>query len=263
MRQIAALAALAISLSALVCAQQGAGERVVVPARNSSRPRLVNASVLNGSITVKAYSGKEVIVETTGGRANAPARNPAGMRRIDGSGLEVTEEDNIVTVRVPPSNPAGLVITVPADTSLKLKTTRGAIEVDGVKGEVEVKGLNGRMNLMNISGAIVASNLNGEIKASLRRLDASKPMSFSTLNGPIDVTLPADARANLKMKTDRGEMYSDFEIKPSGDGAAGTSERKNGGRQIRFNRTLNGTINGGGPEISFYTLRGTINLRKM
>jgi hypothetical protein len=263
MKQLAALAALTLSVTALACAQQDTGERVVVPARNSSRPRLVNASLVNGSITVKTYSGKEVIVETTGGRANAPARNSAGMRRIDRpGGLEVTEEDNIVTVRLSPSHPGGLVITVPAETSLKLKTTGGAIDVDGVNGEVEAKGLNGGMSLTNISGAIVASNLNGEIKASLRRLDPSKPMSFSSLNGPIDVTLPPDAKANLKMRSDRGEVNSDFEIKLTGGGAAPANERMNGGRRVRFNRTMYGTINGGGPEISFYTLNGTIHLRK-
>jgi DUF4097 and DUF4098 domain-containing protein YvlB len=263
MKRLAAFAAITISLSALVCAQQGAGERVVVPARNSSRPWQVRASVLNGSITVKAYSGKEVIVETTGGHANATARNAAGMRRMDRpGGLSVTEEDNVVTVHVSPTNPADLMITVPADTSLKLETTRGAIEVDGVNGEVEAKGLNGRMNLLNISGTVVANNLNGEIKASLRRVDASKPMSFSSLNGAIDVTLPADAKANLKMRSDRGEINSDFEIKLTSGGRADANERMNGRRRVRFNRTMYGTINGGGPEISFYTLNGTINLRK-
>jgi DUF4097 and DUF4098 domain-containing protein YvlB len=265
MKRFVALAAIMSALCALACAQQAAGERVVVPARNSSRPRQVNASLLNGSITVKTYSGKEVIVEASGGAAAAPERNAEGMRRIGGGpgGLEVTEEDNVVTVRAQPVRPVNVVISVPADTSLKLNSTHGAIEVEGVNGEVEAKNLNGRISLTNVSGTVVANTINGELKVSMRRVDPAKPMSFSTLNGAIDVTLPADTKANLKMKTDHGEIYSDFEIKLTGGGA---STEKNGSKdgkfRVRFDRTMLGTINGGGPEISFYTLNGTINIRK-
>ena len=38
-------------------------ERVVVPARNSTRPRKVDVNLMSGAITIKAYAGKDVIVE--------------------------------------------------------------------------------------------------------------------------------------------------------------------------------------------------------
>ena len=35
-------------------------------------------------------------------------------------------------------------------------------------------------------------------------------MSFSSLNGTVDVTLPSDVKAKLMMKTNNGEIWSDF-----------------------------------------------------
>ena len=37
------------------------------------------------------------------------------------------------------------------------------------------------------------------------------------MNGEIDVTLPADIKANLKMKVDNGDMYTDFDVKLTND----------------------------------------------
>ncbi len=265
MKPILALGAVMFAACAVVSAQETTGDRVVVPARNSSRPRQVNATTLNGSITVKTYNGKDVIVETAGGRR--ADRESGGMRRIDAPrGLDVTEEDNVITVRLNPPAQGSLVITVPPDTSLKIKSNQGAVTAEGVRGEVEAKSLNGAINLTNISGAVVADTLNGALNIKLDRVDPAKPMSFSTLNGAIDVTLPADTKANLKMRTDHGEIYSDFEIKLTG-GSQDVQTRRPGDSKdaqfrVRFDRTMFGTINGGGPELSFRTLNGTINIRK-
>ena len=107
--------ALALAVCSLVRAQDAAGDRVVVPARNSTRPRKVDVSLMHGSITVKTYAGKEVIVETR----NASSRrdgSPAtvdGLRRLDfpTRGLTVEEEDNVVTVRMHANNSGEVVIS--------------------------------------------------------------------------------------------------------------------------------------------------------
>ncbi|MBZ5584889.1 MAG: DUF4097 domain-containing protein [Acidobacteriia bacterium] len=265
MKKMLALTATMFAACGLACAQEAAGDRVVVPARNSARPRQVNATLLTGSITVKTSAGKDVIVETSGGPRTEPAPPPpAGMRRIDSPhGLEVSEEDNVITVKLSPMVHANLVITVPPDTSLKLRSAEGPLTVDGVRGEIEAKNLDGAVTLTHVSGTVVADTLNGELNVSMDRVDPGKPMSFSTLNGAINVSLPAETKANLKMKTDNGSINSDFDIKLTGGGA--TTEpntTKDGKYRVRFDKTMYGTINGGGPEFSFRTLNGTINIRK-
>jgi hypothetical protein len=172
---------LMLSVCALACAQGITGDRVVVPARNTSHPRVVNANVLNGSITVKASSGNEVIVETGGARTN---RALAGMTRIDlPRGLDVEEEDNVITVRTHPGGSAHLAITVPTDTSLNLKSLNGSITVEGVHGEIDANSHNGQVTLADVSGTVVANTFNGALKVAMDRVDPAKPMSFSTFNG--------------------------------------------------------------------------------
>jgi DUF4097 and DUF4098 domain-containing protein YvlB len=76
---------------------------------------------------------------------------------------------------------------------------------------VDTDTLNGHTELTGISGTVVAHTLNGPIHVTMDRVDPSKPLSFSSLNGVIDVTLPADVKANVKFKTMRSDIYSDFE----------------------------------------------------
>lgn len=261
-----ALIGLTLSVCALVCAQDTTGNRIVVPARNTTQPRIVNATSTNGSITVKAYNGKEVIVETPsssrGRRSNE--RTPDGMHRIDlpARGLTVEEEDNVVTVRTNGSGVESMVISVPADTSLHLKSTQGSVEAEGVRGEVEAASTNGRVILTNISGTVVANTTNGSIKVTMDRVDPAKPMSFSTTNGSIDVTLPADTKANLKLRAVHGSIWSDFEMKLTGGQPATTRTDPNGPFRVDFDRTMYGSINGGGLEASFYTVNGRITIQK-
>jgi len=37
-------------------------------------------------------------------------------------------------------------------------------------------------------------------------------MAFSSLNGDIDVTFPADVKANVSIRSDRGDVFSDFDV---------------------------------------------------
>src|SRR5262245_9220530 len=121
MKRCIPLTGLVLLLFPLAPAQEVTGERVVVPARNTTRPRVVNVNTAQGSITVKAYNGKEVIVETRA-ETNAFSRRERerdGLRRIDlpPRGLSVEEEDNVVQVRATGPNSGLLVISVPFDTS--------------------------------------------------------------------------------------------------------------------------------------------------
>jgi len=261
-----------VAVGAILQPQERAADRVTVPFSDPARPKTVKVSLLQGGITVKGYNGAEVIVEARvrPGRSHELRRRepePAtkGLRRLDSAvtGLTVEEQDN--TVSVSAHGAADLDIQVPANTSLKLKSINdGAIQVEGVSGEIDANALNGVVRLTNVSGAVVAHSLNGTVTVVLDKVAADKPMSFSTLNGDVDVTLPAAAKARLKMKTDRGEIYSDFEVNLAAPvRPTATDSRKEGGKyRIQFDKTLQGTINGGGPEMQFTTLNGRIYLRK-
>ncbi len=299
-KQLKLLGLMVLGIVAILAfAQEQRVDRVVVPLSIPGKSVLVEAELMRGSITVKGYEGKDVIVEAKvrekslsgksaeqeaeegeeeaeenaavlAGKAvqKKSAEKAAGMKRISGAastGLEVEEEDNVVTIETGSwKNAVDLTIQVPSSANLKLgSNNEGDITVENVSGEIEVNNLNGSTHLKNVSGTVIADTLNGEVEVVLTKVTPDKPMSFSTMNGDIDVTFPADIKANVKMKTERGDVYSDFDIvlKP-GLQKVEEGKREGGKFRISFEKSILGSINGGGPEFKFNTFNGDIYIRK-
>lgn len=244
------------------------GDRLVVTLDDPSRPCSVKASMVNGSITVKGYDGKDVIVEAHV-RERERERSEGGPKRLNISttGLAVEEENNEVRVSTESyARAIDLTISVPAHASLKLRAVNdGDIVVTGVEGELDVDDVNGSVTLNNISGSAVAHALNGHLHATFVRVSPQKPMAFSSLNGDIDVTFPADVKANLSLKSDRGDVFSDFDVQLQATAPKQEVEdgRGHGGKyRVKIDKTVHGTINGGGPEYQFTNFNGSIYIRK-
>src|SRR5574342_225031 len=97
MREILLLAAVA----ALVNAQDGGVDRVSVPLSDPNRPVMLKVGILTGSISVKAYNGKEVVVEIKqlpdeDEEDSRKGKGKDGMRLIPNTsaGITIEEEDN-------------------------------------------------------------------------------------------------------------------------------------------------------------------------
>ncbi|HEX7573496.1 MAG TPA: DUF4097 family beta strand repeat-containing protein, partial [Bacteroidota bacterium] len=180
---------------------QPATERIPVPLTDPNRPVFLEVGIISGGIVVKGYAGKEVIVEATMAPEDdqdQPQAKPAGKMKLipnTSMGLTAEEEDNTVTISTGLrgiSHQIDLVIQVPAACSMKLSTVNGGdIRVENVNGDLEVNNTNGSITLKQIAGSAVAQTVNGEVRVEFTRVNADKAMSFSSLNGDIDVTFPA------------------------------------------------------------------------
>lgn len=255
-------------------------QQITMPFRDSSMPRKLVVEGGTGSLTIRAYDGQDAIIEYTGReipganvRGNRGGRNepPAGMHRIGGSrGLDITEESNTVKVNsqgIFGGTARDMVIQVPAQTSVNVKTMfGGSMTLENIAGDIEAENFNGQVTINNASGSVVAHSMNGKILVSLSKVPPDKSMSFSTFNGDVDVTLPADTKARFKMRTDFGEIYTDFDVKMEANAPPVVQEEKdNKGktrRRVRVDGTETGTINGGGPEMQFTTFNGRILIHK-
>lgn len=279
---------LLIGAAVLGLAEDAKVDRAVVPLTTPGKPALIKAGVITGGITVKGYTGKEVIVEARvreekldegdedydaepadDEKDKDEADKSAGMKLIPvvGTGLEVEEQDNVVTISSESwKNAVDLVIQVPSASNLELSSTNdGDIVVENVSGTIEVGNVNGSNTLRNVSGNVVAQTVNGEILVTMTRVTPDKPMSFSTMNGDIDVTFPADVKASVRMKSQQGDIYSDFDVtlKPAPQKPAEETVKSGKGKyRISFDRFLTGAVNGGGPEFTFNTFNGDIYIRK-
>jgi hypothetical protein len=253
---------------------QVAPEHITVAFSDPSQPGKLSVKILAASITIKGYSGKDVIIdahmrEDADDKESKNDRATAGMHRIrnSASGLEVEEEHNVMSVRTgwPNHNPVQLVIQVPTRTALDLSVTNdGDIVVDSVDGDIVANNINGAITLNNVSGAVVAHALNEDVKATFTRY-SGKTMSFSSMNGTLDVTLPADTKANVKLQSDNGEVFSDFPVDmlaPTVNQTVQDDRSKGGKYKLKIEKSTMGRINGGGPEITFKTFNGDIKLHR-
>lgn len=251
------------------------GEKVSIAFRDPGRPGTVRLNAVHGSITVKAYAGKEVIVSKESRSAKELESDPdrelpaaaKGLRRLNATGgaIELEEENNVVTISLGwRTRGENLLIQVPVKTNLKLSSVNGkTLSVEGVEGELELSSTNGSVMLSDVAGSVVAHSINGKVVAKIRRIDGDKPMSFSSMNGVVDVTLPAATKANFKIQSNNGEVFTDFEvlIKPTAATAEKTQTAK-GKNHVRMESMTQGSINGGGPEYSFRNYNGNIFIRK-
>lgn len=256
---------------------QEPSDKLKVSFRDPSRPGTVRLSLINGSIIVKGHAGQEVIVESAASRRRsrdnndeAPGKGEAsGLKRIiaPSSGLSVEEENNVMRIDAQSHRRAAdVTLQVPFKTSLKLHCVNGgSILVENVQGEIEAENVNGHVTLTNVAGSVVAHALNGNLTATLREVDAGKPMSFSSLNGKIDVTLPASIKANLNLNSARGEIYSDFDVTVGVNPPQVEESKDEGGKgryRVRTGQGAVGKVNGGGQEIAFKNMNGNIYIRK-
>ena len=266
---ISVAAAFMFALAQPLCAQSD--NRVTVPLTDPARPVTLRAHLVSGSITVKGADVKEVVVEAKGrgGEESRSSGRAEGMKRIPmtSTGLNIEAENNNVRVSTDSyQRTVDLTITVPTHTSVSLHTVNdGNILVTGVDGDLDVNNVNGEVDLKNIGGSVVAHALNGHVIATFNRIDPQKPMAFSSLNGDIDVTFPADLKANVSMRTDNGEVYSDFDVKvlPNTPQQTVEDNRGKGGKyKLNVDKNVRGTINGGGQEIQFKNFNGNIYIRR-
>lgn len=250
-------------------AQSGSTEQLTVPLSSPGKQYSLKVHLVTGSIKVVGYDGKDIIINVTtrGGDEEGSKTSENGMKRISSpGGYEVTakEADNTVTVNTGnPSKALDLELKIPQDVKLKIGTVNdGEVRVENVKGELEVNNVNDKITLSNISGSVVANTVNGDVDVTFKTIDPKAPMAFSTLNGDVNVTLPADTKANLKLKSDNGDVFSDFDIDIDKTPTKTDKTNEPGMYKIKKDDWVYGKINGGGPEMMMKNMQGNIYVKK-
>ncbi len=257
-------------LSGTSYAQNDIKETLTVPLTTPGKPGKLEVSLIRGSIHVIGHAGKDVIIEATSAPESKKNEKPEfvnGMKRLvpSGSGIELTAEEDKNTVKVSTSfmkRALNLIIKVPQQFSLKVSAiNNGDIVIENIQGEMEVNNINGAIELTNISGSAVANTVNGNVKANFKTITES-PMAFSSLNGNIDVTFPAIAKFDVKLKSDRGEIFTDYDVAVEKTQPKSTSTSEKGMYKISREDWIQGKVNGGGGEVMMKNMNGNIFVRK-
>ena len=160
-------------------------------------------------------------------RVNFTVRIPAGVRVKAGSG----NGD----------------ISIAGGAEVTASSGNGKVTVEGAQGPVDASSGNGDIRVSTSLGPVEARSGNGSIDVSMDRLEGSPPMSFSTGNGRITVTVPEAFGAELESSTGNGHVTVDFPIQMRG--------------RLDPSR-IRGTLGKGGGRLAMSSGNGDLEIRK-
>lgn len=264
------LALMSILFSTVLLGQGVEKEQLTVALSSPGKPYKLVVGLLSGSIKVTGHSGDNMIINVEVEEDRKPKKTDqkaAGLKRIGASsGYEINavEKNNEVTIHNNSMmRKVDLDIKVPVNGTLVLNTlNEGDIVVTNVKGELELNNVNGDIKVSGISGTAVANTVNGDITATFTNVTEGKPMAFSTFNGDVNLSFPGATKANLKMKTDQGEIFSDFEVAMDKSSSTPVKTNTGGAYKISKDAWVTGKINGGGAEVMVKSWSGDLYIRK-
>ncbi len=173
-----------------------------------------------------------------------------------GVGIQIERDGDLLRVKDLKSfmQRHGFTLTIPAGIDLSLDCGNlGSAKITGLSSEIEVNTNVGNIVLKDVTGPVTAHTSTGDIDVVFASVNQSAPISISSSVGAIDVSLPANTKANVKLKSTMGSVYSNFDLEaPRGDGL----------RVVGANRSIEGKLNNGGVNISLKASTGNIYLRK-
>ncbi len=237
-------------------------QQFTYPVKSASKVRVFTFA--NGLI-LEGHSGKDIIVY---GEGKEVANEVNGLKLIsneglldntDGMGVNIQEVDGVVNIKSVGSKKSKSVkIMIPEQMALKV-TSKGYmasdISLSNFKSDVEVNSEYASLNINNITGPLVLTATYGEVKVVFDKINAEKPCSLVATYSDLDVSLPVDTKANLRLLSNYGNVYTDFELEKKNTGADEELENLN-------QTDVESKINGGGVEIHLESPYSNVYLRK-
>ncbi|MEJ8568132.1 DUF4097 family beta strand repeat-containing protein [Elongatibacter sediminis] len=212
----------------------------------------VSLSNINGDIRVTGGNDGAVTIVATR-RANSEEALERLKVVIDASPDAIIIETRRPESRWSWNNSGGgsvaYELTVPESARLDgVSTVNGDVTVSGVGGEVRAETVNGDLELDGLAADAGLDTVNGAIRARFSRVGGNQRISADTVNGRIELDLPADTSARVTADTLNGGMdVGDFGLEVD-KGYVG--------------REVDGDIGSGDARIKLDTVNGTIRLRR-
>ena len=236
---------LAAGLTAFALARAHADEDTTVATVTLSapgKPATLRVDMPWADIQIVGTDGNTVTVESALAQKGAKPTRKDGLRRLDDEvTFDLAEKDNVVTLRMAGENPwashdAGFKLKVPHTMNLDIKTeTGGDLTVRNVDGDLDISNMNGEVKLEGVSGSAIVNTMNGEVHVAYAKVP-TKLVSITSMNGEVDLRVPADTKANVKLRTHNGTILTDFDdtaLKTKTEGRTGNN---------RYNYSYNGDV---------------------
>ncbi len=177
----------------------------------------VSVSNVNGSITAEGWDRNEVklvAIKTADTKEHLADVEVKIDARADSFSVETDygnwknganrwREHGKLTVDYQLMIPRGAVLD-------EIETVNGSVTITNFNNATKASAVNGTVKASNLSGNANLSTVNGEVVVDFSSLDQGSKISLGTVNGKVNLTLPSDANATLKVDSLNGNISNDF-----------------------------------------------------
>ncbi|WP_020567088.1 DUF4097 family beta strand repeat-containing protein [Neolewinella persica] len=222
-------------------------------------------------LVIVGHDEKDLKITRKGGDSREDER-AKGMRKIsasgktDNTGFGISSQgfDDKVVIDQVGKGDGTIMVFVPNSSVVKVvqSTYRGGdLEVNNFKGELDVSMHYHKVKLTNTYGPLAINTIYGGIEAAFSSGPPSQDIRLHSTYGNVELMLPKNTAANLRLSTSYGSMYTDFDIDVKANMA--NAEGQKGSDHDHDHGGLTGTINGGGKLVSLNATYKNIYLRKL
>lgn len=196
---------------------------------------------LYGDVRIMAWDRDEVLVEAF--------KKSTDPRQLDDARIVVDSSSDLLSIQtqyagMDAEHPASVEyrITVPRGANLdNVKLINGGLSITGLAGYVRASAVNGSIHAERLQGEAELSTVNGRLEADFQRISRAHPISLSSVNGAIKLSIPAGTGFEVFARNLSGGIDSDFgRVARAPSGHRLHTTIKCGGVQIRVNN-----VNGG------------------
>lgn len=202
-------------------------------------------------------SNKDIDTEQSERAKGLKLINGLGLEDNTGVGLNVVKDGaNAVISQISRNSNGEYIIKVPKGVTIVYEHSSvygGEVKFKNISGEIESTTNHSDVEFENVTGPLSINTVHGDIEGDFSSVSQSNPTSIVSSHGDIDIKLPSATKANFKINTSWGEIYSDLDIKIE----SADAELK----KYSQNKVV-GTLNSGGVSFNVESTHGTIYLRK-
>jgi len=209
----------------------------------------VSLSNVNGDVQVAVWDQNTVRVQAV---KEAESSEDLANLRIE---VSATASSVAIDTHYPNTHGSGhhlsvqYTLTVPKGVSLdKFELVNGNLSAAGIGGRLKARLVNGDAKLTGLTGSIDAHAVNGELNVELDALARGQEVELETVNGAIELRLPAAVGAEIHAKTVNGRLSNEFGVPVNKHEYVGAD--------------MTGTIGSGGADVRLETVNGKIRVAK-
>lgn len=212
----------------------------------------VSLDNINGPVHISSWDRNEVKVDAV--------KHADSQERLDEARIQVDADSNEISIETKypehsdygrGTNPAWVEYTLKVPRNVRLdeiKLINGSLDISGISGEVHTSCINGTLSAKELTGPMKLSTINGLAEAELSHAGSDR-VEISSVNGPVKVTLPSDAKAQITASSVTGKISNEFGLRVNDHQFIG--------------HDLSGELGGGGKRVHVSNVNGPIQIHRI